>query len=139
MIAQYSKCFNGIGKFQGEYHVTVDLKVLSLIHAPWCMQINLKDDIQNELDDVATNGTITKIEEGEPTPWVNGLVYWRKQNGRLRLYLDRKDLNTAIQREQHVTPMQRSHAVFHFHSRRDPTKVDLSYSLLHGWCKVCFG
>ena len=36
--------------------------------------------------------------------WVNSLVYQRKQNGRLRLCLDPKDLNAAIQREHHVTP-----------------------------------
>ena len=50
------------------------------------------------------NGTITKLEEGEPTPWVNSLAYRRKQNGRLRLCLAPKDLNAAIQREHHVTP-----------------------------------
>ena len=32
------------------------------------------------------------------------MVYWRKQNGRLRLCLDPNDLNAAIQREHHVTP-----------------------------------
>lgn len=50
------------------------------------------------------NGIFTKIEEGEPTSLVNSLVYRRKQNGRLRLCLDPKDLNAAIQREHHVTP-----------------------------------
>lgn len=50
------------------------------------------------------NGILTKIEEGEPTSLVNSLVYRRKQNGRLRLCLDPKDLNAAIQREHHVTP-----------------------------------
>jgi len=37
-------------------------------------------------------------------PWVNSLVYRRKQSGRLRLCLDSKDLNAAIQREHLVTP-----------------------------------
>ena len=62
------------------------------------------DDVKNELDDMVKNGIITKIEEGEPTPWVNSLVYRRKQNGRLRLCLDPKDLNAAVQREHHFTP-----------------------------------
>ncbi|CAB4015141.1 Hypothetical predicted protein [Paramuricea clavata] len=51
---------------------------------------------------MVANGIITKINEGEPTRWVNSLVYKRKQNR--RLYLDPKDLNTAILREHHAIP-----------------------------------
>ena len=48
---------------------------------------------------------IAKIKElGEPTQWANSLVYRHKQKGRLRLCLDPKDLNAAIQRDHHVTP-----------------------------------
>ena len=68
------------------------------------MPISLKDDITRELDEMVNNDIIAKIKEGEPTQWVNSLVYRRKQNGRLRLCLDPKDFNAAIQRERHVTP-----------------------------------
>ena len=34
--------------------------------------------------------------------WFNSFVYRRKQNGRLRLHLNAKDLNAAIQIEHHV-------------------------------------
>ena len=104
LIAQYPECFNGIGKFQGEYHITLDPSVPPVVHPPRRVPISLRDDIKNELDDMVKNGIITKIEEGEPTSWVNSLVYRRKPNGRLRLCLDPKDLNAAIQREHHVTP-----------------------------------
>lgn len=50
------------------------------------------------------NDIIAKIEEGEPTQWVNSLVYRRKQNGKLRLCLNPKDLNAAIRREHNVIP-----------------------------------
>ena len=36
------------------------------------------------------------------TQWFNSFVYRRKQNGRLRLHLNAKDLNAAIQIEHHV-------------------------------------
>ena len=51
-----------------------------------------------------SRGIITKIKEGEPTAWVNSLVYRRKPNGSLRICLDPKDLNKAIYREHHVIP-----------------------------------
>ena len=34
--------------------------------------------------------------------WFNSFVYRRKQNGKLRLHLNTKDLNAAIQIEHHV-------------------------------------
>ena len=37
------------------------------------------------------------------TQWFNSFVYRRKQNGRLRLHLNAKDLNAAIQIKHHVT------------------------------------
>ena len=46
----------------------------------------------------------TKVREGEPTAWVNSLIYRRKPNGRLRICLDPKDLNAAIPRDYHVMP-----------------------------------
>ena len=104
IITQYHECFSGIGMFQREYHITLDPNIPPVIHPPRRMPISLKDDIKNELEDMVKNGIITKIEEGESTPRVNSLVYRRKQNGRLRLCLDPKDLNAAIQREHHVTP-----------------------------------
>ena len=38
--------------------------------------------------------------------WFNSFVYRRKQNGRLRLHLNAKDFNAAIQIEHHVALTQ---------------------------------
>ena len=80
LISQYPKCFNGVGKFQGEYHIVPDPNVPPVVHPPRRVPISLKDDIKKELDEMVENGIIVKIEEGEPTQWVNSLVYCRKQN-----------------------------------------------------------
>ena len=103
LIAQYPECFNGIGKFEGKYHITLDPAVPPVIHSPRRVPISMKDDIKRELDDMAAQGIIAKVKEGEPTAWVNSLVYRRKANGSLRICLDPKDLNKAIRREHHVT------------------------------------
>ena len=49
------------------------------------------------------NVIIAKTEKSELTQWFSSFVYRRKQNGRLRLHLNAKDLNAAIQIEHHVT------------------------------------
>ncbi|CAB3997499.1 Hypothetical predicted protein [Paramuricea clavata] len=82
------------------YHPSVP----PVIHPPRRVPISLKDDIKHELEEMEQLDIITKVREGEPTAWVNSLVYRRKPNGRLRICLDPKDLNAAIQRDHHVTP-----------------------------------
>ena len=73
LIKQYPKCFNGVGKFQGEYHITLDPTVPPVIHPPQRTSITLREDIKIELH-MVKNDIIVKVEEGEPTPWVNSLV-----------------------------------------------------------------
>jgi transposase InsO family protein len=103
LLIQYPDCFNGIGKFKGKYHITLDPSIPPVVHPPRRVPISLKDDVKSELDEMVDNDIIEKIKEGEPTAWVNSLVYRRKANGRLRLCLDPKDLNEAILREHHTT------------------------------------
>ena len=55
----------------------------------------MMDDIKVELDEVEKNNIITKVKEGEPTACVNSLVYRRKSNGQLCIWLNPKDLNRA--------------------------------------------
>ncbi|GFS05684.1 retrovirus-related Pol polyprotein from transposon 297-like Protein [Elysia marginata] len=104
ILQDYSDCFDGIGKFQGPYHIAIDTTIPPVIHGQRKIPISLKEKIKSELDEMSAQGIITKVKEGELTAWVNSLVYKEKPNGRLRLCLDPKDLNKAIQREHHVTP-----------------------------------
>ena len=83
---------------------SVDPSVPPVVHAQRRVPLSLRDDIKDELDDMESRGIITKLKEGEPTAWVNSLVYCRKPNGKLRICLDPKDLNKAISREHHVIP-----------------------------------
>ena len=102
LLKQYPNQFDCIGNFHGEYHIVTDPQVQPVIHAPRKCPIQLKDEIKNCLDEMVENGVIRKVDE--PTDWVNSLAYSRKQNGKLRICLDPKDLNMAIKRCHHHTP-----------------------------------
>ena len=104
LVKQYPGCFDGIGKFQGQYHIIVDPSIPPVVHAQRRVPLSLREDIKRELDDMESKGIIMKLKEGEPTAWVNSLVYRRKPNGQLRICLDPKDLNKAIRREHQVIP-----------------------------------
>ena len=75
-----------------------------VVDAQRSVPLSLREDIQCELDDMESKGIIVKLKEGEPSAWMNSLVYHRKSNGKLRICLDPKDLNKAIRREHHVIP-----------------------------------
>lgn len=63
LIEQFPDCFDGIGKFQGKYHITTDPSVPPVIHPPRRIPISLKDDIKKELDEMIANDIITKIKK----------------------------------------------------------------------------
>ena len=63
LISQYPECFNGVGKFQGEYHIVLDPNVPAVVHPPRRMPISLNDDIKRELDEMVNSDIIAKIKE----------------------------------------------------------------------------
>ena len=99
LLCQYQDCFQGIGCFQGEFHITLDPTVPPVIHPPRRVPEALREPLKRELDALVEQGIIAKVDE--PTDWVNSLVCVTKANGTLRLRLDPKDLNRAIKRPHH--------------------------------------
>ena len=98
----YPDCFQGIGQFPGEYHITLKDDATPVIHPPRRVPESLKQPLKEELERMTTLGVIKKVDG--PTDWVSSLVYVTKPNGDLRICLDPKDLNANIKREHHYTP-----------------------------------
>ncbi|GFS24184.1 activating signal cointegrator 1 complex subunit 3 [Elysia marginata] len=46
ILQDYSGCFNGIGKFQGQYHIAIDTTVPPVVHALRKIPISLKEKNQ---------------------------------------------------------------------------------------------
>ncbi|KAI8490471.1 hypothetical protein Bbelb_317390 [Branchiostoma belcheri] len=55
-----------------------------------------------QLDEMEQKGIISKVTR--PTDWVNSIVVKEKPNGKLRIYLDPRDLNNALKRNHYPTP-----------------------------------
>ena len=97
----YPDRFQGIGNFEGQFHITTDPDVTPVVHAPRRCPIALKDEIERELDTMEEMGDISRVSK--PTDWVSSLVYSRKSSGSLRICLDPKDINQAIKRPHYHT------------------------------------
>ena len=46
LIRQYPECFQGIGKFDGQYHITVDPAVPPVVHPPQRVPFKMKEEIK---------------------------------------------------------------------------------------------
>ena len=102
LLRKYGDCFQGIGCFQGVFHITVDPTVPLVMYPLRRVLEALKEPLKNELDSLVDQGMLAKV--AEPTDWVNSLVCVTKGTGALLLCLDPEDLNQAIKRLHFFTP-----------------------------------
>jgi len=103
IIEKYPEVFHeGVGKLEGEYHIRLNEDAKPVQHTPRRVPVALRDRLKETLDNLVQQNIITPITK--PTPWINSMVVVPKKNGTLRICLDPKDLNHAIQREHYQLP-----------------------------------
>ncbi|KAK0148890.1 hypothetical protein N1851_010688 [Merluccius polli] len=102
IFKEYADVFKGIGCLEGEHTIQIDASVTPKVHPPRKVPVTLREKLRTELNRMEKMKVITKIEE--PTQWVNPIVIVEKPNGKLRICLDPRDLNTAVMREHYQLP-----------------------------------
>ena len=102
VIREYSQLFSGLGELEGE--VTLQLKpdATPVVHPVRRVPHAIRGRLKEELDKMESTGVIQRVTT--PTDWVNSLVVVEKPNGKLRICLDPKDLNTAMKRHHYPMP-----------------------------------
>ena len=113
ILSQYSGCFEGIGRFPGDlykFHLKPDHKPAR--HAPRKVPVHLETAFKEEIDSLVSQGILEEVKEH--TDWVNSYVIVEKDTGnshapnhtvkkKLRICLDPRDLNEALEREPYHT------------------------------------
>ena len=113
ILSQYSSCFEGIGNFPGDpykFHLKPDYKPAR--HAPRKVPIHLEAAFKEEIESLVKQGILEEVKEH--TDWVNSYVIVEKDTGnhhspnhtvkkKLRICLDPRDLNEALEREPYYT------------------------------------
>ena len=113
ILSHYSGCFEGIGQFPGEpytFHMKPEHKPAR--HAPRKVPIHLEDAFKEEIKFLLELGILEELTEH--TDWVNSYVTVEKDSGnhhapnhtikrKLRICLDPRDLNEALEREPYHT------------------------------------
>ena len=113
ILSQYSGCFEGIGCFPGDpykFHLKPEYKPAQ--HAPRKVPIHLESAFKEEIESLVKQGILEEVKEH--TDWVNSYVIVEKDTGnhhspnhtikkKLRICLDPRDLNEALEREPYHT------------------------------------
>ena len=113
ILSQYSGCFEGIGHFPGDpykFHLKPDYKLAR--HAPRKVPVHLEAAFKEEIESLVNQGILEEVKEH--TDWVNSYVIVEKDAGnhhspnhtvkkKLRICLDPRDLNEALEREPYHT------------------------------------
>ena len=113
ILSKYSGCFEGIRCFPGDpykFHLKPDYKPAR--HAPRKVPVHLETAFKEEIESLVKQGILEEVKEH--TDWVNSYVIVEKDTGnhhvpnhtvkkKLRICLDPRDLNEALEREPYHT------------------------------------
>ncbi|KAK3752856.1 hypothetical protein QZH41_000328 [Actinostola sp. cb2023] len=105
LVHEYSDLFTGLGKlkdFQVMLHIDDNVQPSAQPHRR--IPFHVRKQLEEQLERDERNGVIEKVEG--PTPWVSPVVIAPKpkQPGKIRMCVDMRQANQAVQRERHITP-----------------------------------
>ena len=99
LVKEYSDVFQVIGALPGgNYHIKLKKNYNSVHHPLYHIAVSLKPACKAELDRLQKLGIITEVKEDNE--WINSIVPVKKSDYSLKLSLNLKDLNKAIQWNQ---------------------------------------
>ena len=113
ILSQYSDCFEGIGCFPGDlYKFHLKPEYMPAQHALRKVPIHLESAFKQEIKSLVKLGILEEVKEH--TDWVNSYVIVEKDTGnhysqnhtvkkKLRICLDPRDLNEALERQPYHT------------------------------------
>ncbi len=103
LLREYTHLFDGIGTLKNfEVKLHIDENVPPVAQPPRRIPFHMRQKVSEALEQLERNGIIEKVVDA--TPWVSPLVVIPKKDGDVRLCVDMRMPNKAIQRERHPTP-----------------------------------
>lgn len=103
LVEKYKDRFEGLGKLKDfQLHIPINKEVQPVAQSVRPVPFSLRTPIENKLDELTDLDIVEKAEG--PTPWVSPIVVVPKTNGDLRICVDMRRANEAIERERHPIP-----------------------------------
>ena len=103
LLAEFAHLFEGIGELKDfEVKLHIDQDVPPVAQPARRIPFHMRKKVSAALAQLEQQGIIEKVQG--PTPFVSPLVVIPKKDGEVRLCVDMRMANKAIQRERHPTP-----------------------------------
>ena len=107
ILKQYPNVFQGIGKLkQHQVKLHVDSTVVPIACPARSVLYHLRDRVDEAIDEMIAQDIIEEHPTNEAAPWVSNIVVAPKPNGEIRITLDAKNVNKAIQASNMPIPVQ---------------------------------
>ena len=105
LVTQYQDLFQGLGKlkdYQVQLHIDEGVTPVAQPHRR--VPFHVRKQLEEQLKQDEELGVIERVEG--PTPWVSPVVVAPKPKspGKVRVCVNMRRANTAVQRERHITP-----------------------------------
>ena len=98
---EYKDVFEGLGHIGISSSFVVNPDHTTVQHAPRRVAVTLQKEVKEKIAEMEKKGIIQKVTE--PTEWISSMVVVAKP-GKIRICLDPRDLNKAIQRPKYQMP-----------------------------------
>ena len=105
ILNKHSTLFNGLGKLKGE---KVKLNI-NKEHPPQAqpqrrIPYHIREKVKTALEELEAQDIIERVPEDQPTRWVSPIVAVPKKDGGVRICIDMRLANEAIERIRHPIP-----------------------------------
>ncbi|XP_048585750.1 uncharacterized protein LOC116606612 [Nematostella vectensis] len=104
LVTEYKAVFDdtAVGCFSGKVNLKVDGNAVPTQSPPRRVPISVKPALEKELHNLVKLGVLKPVTE--PTQWCSQISIQKKKNDQLRICLDPRVLNEALQREIYPLP-----------------------------------
>ena len=101
ILAEYKNVFKGLGHIGESSTFVIDPNHPPVQHGPRRIPVTLQKEVKEKIAELEKKGIIQKVTD--PTDWISSMVIVSKP-GKIRICLDPRDLNKAIQRPKYQMP-----------------------------------
>ena len=105
ILKKHSNVFNGLDKLKNQQITpNIDETVQPTAEAQRCIPYHIREKVKHAIHQLVADDIIEKVPPTQVTPWINTIVGVPKKDGTVRLCIDKRKANCAIQRVCYLIP-----------------------------------
>ena len=107
ILSEFPENFQGIGCLRGhQVRLHIDKSVKPVVTPPRTTPYHLEERVDKVIDEMIVNDVIEKLPENEPAEWISCSTIVPKPDGDIRMTLDCRNINKALQSSNLPIPRQ---------------------------------